>query len=458
MPVEPIPAPVIPEPNPPNVVPPGNVPPDEPGGPGLPNLPGGTGDGTGDGGGGGGSGSGSEANPSYTGPGKDYNDGDDAARFLGLGGHPEVWKDSTTGKDYIVYFASNTEPPIPLMFEVGGITAEGATHTLEAFFGEGNDIVYDRTLDTAGILSTGAIRWGTTNNLQASEGDPWLGFKDRMERYAEVSPYVNDQEILGLIGAAYLEGRTLEEWELQTTDWWQEHNETERAWMRKSMNDPAGAAQDIANNRLMVTNLFESIGAEGNDPALIEWMSNRFTSGQWTETMLADQVEAVTSGWGEIDPAMQDWLDSSDVAIASTMTAHEEVRELFNTWLGPAFAPDDATIASWATRMRNTADGKAELTDMLRNQRLAAYPEYQDPNLTYQDVAGPWKNLGMQVWGEKMDETSDTFQKMMHLNDYTEANKLLRREGMSQDKEKVWKDATSQFQTETSTNVRARVS
>lgn len=50
----------------------------------------------------------STVNVDYDGPGKDYNDTDPNARFLGIGGHPEIWKDSATGQMFIVHFAEGT--------------------------------------------------------------------------------------------------------------------------------------------------------------------------------------------------------------------------------------------------------------------------------------------------------------------------------------------------------------
>ena len=414
---------------------------------------------TGSGGGGGsgsGGGGGGEDDPAggtdYSGPGKDYNDGDDAARFLGLGGHPEVWKDTTTGQFYLMYPAAGGEPPVPLLYEV-----YGGMDTLKGYFGDGVDVVFDREMDTATMNTTGAVKFGSSNNLVASEGDPWMGFKDRMERYAEVSPFANDPEILGLMGGAYLEGRKLETWELETTDWWQDHNERERDWLQTSMSDPASAAQRMEDDRIKIASMFDSIGADGTDPALINWLAGRHTSGVWSQSMLSEQIEAVTSGWSTVDSDLQAWLDGSGVEIESTKTQHEKVRSMFNEWLGPAFEPTEGQVAEWATKLRNSADGQEELVSMLRGQRLAQYPEYEDPNLTYQNIAGAWRNLGESMWGERMDETSPMFQEILHANDYGTATQLLRTEGLAQDNEKVWKDNTKQFHADQSTNVRRAI-
>lgn len=400
---------------------------------------GGGGGGGGSGGSGsGGGGSGGTSGGSYDGPGKDYNDADDAARFLGVGGHPEVWKDSETGQTFLVYFVDTVEPPIPLMFEV---PEDGKT--LQSFFGEGNKIVIDNNVNTAEITSTGAVKFGTTNNLHASEGDPWLGFKDRMDRVTKIQPWLLEPDVLAIVAGAFLENRDVREWELQTTDWYREHNAEERGWMELSFGDPAAAQKKIADDQLYVSALFDGIGADGTDAALIDWMGSKFTTGAWSEVYVTQQVEAVTSGWYDLDSELDTFVKEGDIELATTKSQHEKVRGLWNTWLGPAYEPTQDDLSTWATKIRNTDDGEEELVNMLRGQRSALYPTYEDENLTYQDIAGPWRNMAANMWGQTPDEKSDMFQNIIRDNDYAAAGKTLRREGMAQNIDKVWDDATA---------------
>lgn len=404
---------------------------------------GGGGDGGGGSGGSGGSGgdSGGSAAPvdqtGYDGPGKDYNDADDSSRFLGIAGHPEVWKDSTTGQIFVVHFAEGVEPPVPLLFEVPD------EKTLQAFFGEGVKIAYDKTITTVEMESTGSVRFGTTNNLDDTEGDPWAGFLDRIERLKEVSPWVEDDEILSLIGGAYLEGRDIEDWELKTTDWWQEHNEQEREWLSLSMGDPASAERKIADDRLYTTSLFEKIGAEGNDPAIIDWMSNQYTTGAWSQTYLTSQVEAITSGWGTVDEGLNTWMDDKGFDTSTSEQHFDRVRDLWDTWLGPAYTPDDAQIAEWATKIRNTADGEDSLIEMLRAQRLALFPEYDNPALSWKDISAPWKSLSSSMWGVPVEEADPFFQDLVRKNNSDEAQQMLRKTGFERGYDKVVNDMMS---------------
>ena len=355
---------------------------------------------------------------------KDYNDADDESRFLGIAGDPEVWKDSTTGQMFIVHFAEGVEPPVPLLFEIPDM------ETAEAFFGEGVKVEFDKTFSTADMNTTGAIRFGTTNNLSDTEGDPWAGFLDRIERLKEVSPWVNDDEILALIGGAYLEDRDIQDWELKTTDWWQEHNEQEREWLTLSMGDPASAERKINDDRLYATSLFEKIGAEGNDPALINWMANQYTTGAWSQQYLAAQVEAITSGWGAVDEGLTTWMDDKGMDTSTSEQHFDRVRELWDTWLGPAYTPDDAQISEWATKIRNTADGEDSLVEMLRAQRLALYPEYDNPALSWKDISAPWKSLSSSMWGVPVEESDPFFQDVVRANNGDKAQQMLRQKGV----------------------------
>jgi len=304
-----------------------------------------------------------------------------------------VWKDKDTGQVFLVYMAEGTEPPIPLLYEVGGTDDETKiTDTLQAFFGEGNDIVYDKEFSSDEMDSTGAIRFGTTNNLDEEGGDPWLGFLDRVDRAAETQPWLNDDEVLALFGGAYLEGRELQAWELESTDWWQDHTERERDWLKMVVSDPETAEQRLADDQGFVRDLFAQIGADGNDAALLNWMANKYTTGAWTESYLKDQVEAVTTGYYDMDEELDSYMQAGDFAGATSQAEHETVRSLWNEWLGPAYQPTEDEVAKWATKIRKSGDGKEELVGMLRGQRMALYAGYEDPNLTYQDIAGPWRS------------------------------------------------------------------
>jgi peptidoglycan hydrolase-like protein with peptidoglycan-binding domain len=112
---------------------------------------------------------------------------DPNTRFVGLPGHPKVWRDSKTGDVYIVYTVDNLKPPVPLLWKVP------SEADLKVFFGN-KPITYDRTLTTQQIISAGGVIWGSTDQILAFEGHPWAGFHERMERAMETQPWLRDPE------------------------------------------------------------------------------------------------------------------------------------------------------------------------------------------------------------------------------------------------------------------------
>lgn len=376
----------------------------------------------------------------------DTGPGDD--RFYGLGGNPDLWK--VGDEYYIVHYAPGFEPPIPIVWRVPD------EETLKAF-GGGSIPKVDKKLTTAQAESAGWVQMGTTDQLPDSEDNPWVGFKDRIDRASRVQPWLTDPDVYAVVAAAYAEGRPVEDWEMEATAWWQARNDREREWARISMADPKTAEQMLATNQIKVSTMFEAIGAAGNDPALLEYMATKYTTGQWDETMLARQVEAVTSGWGELDQGLADWMAGEDIEGISTIDKQEDVRNLFLRWLGPQYAPDDPLVQEWATRIRNDASGDEALTEYLRGQRMALYSEYDNENLTYEDIASPWRSVVSRMWGETADETDPMFDKIVRMNDLAGAEKLLRTEGRKRGNQTVMEDYTRAVSTSTGGSVRRAV-
>ena len=275
-----------------------------------------------------------------------------------------------------------------------------------------------------------------------------------MERASKTQPWLLDPEVYAIIGAAYIEGRELQEWELDDTDWSRSRNAGQKAWQKMFWADPATAEQKLMDDQTQVRAMFESIGAAGNDPALIEFMAQQFSIGNWSDRQLAAQVEAVTSGWGEVDESLKAWLTENDVTGVGTVDKTDEIRAMFNRWLGPAYPPSDAQVSEWATKLRNNASADEELTASLKAQRMSLYPSYENENLTYEDIASPWRSVVQQMWGETADETDSMFQDIVRMNDLTEAQRLLRRVGLNTGNEKVVMDAALSVNASTGGSVR----
>ena len=82
----------------------------------------------------------------------------------------------------------------------------------------------------------------------------------------------------------------------------------------------------------------------------------------------------------------------------------------------------------------------------LKQNRLAAFSAYTNPELTYEDIARPWRNLTTSVWGQTADETQGWWQEMVKTNDFAKAQETLRDKGIEQDITQVTQDATKALQ------------
>lgn len=391
----------------------------------------------------------SSPSPSASTPsgGTDYTDAPET-RFNGLPGEPELWEDSGTGERFAVYEIPGTEPPVPLLFAVE------RDADWRSFFGDKTPQA-DRVLATEEILSTGAIKFGTSDNIPEKDGDPWAGFMDRMNRAMEVQPWLADPEVFALFSGAWLEGRPLETWELQTTDYWQGLNDAQRSWMSLAAGDPAEAQRFTDDIQIDVFNSFRDLGVEP-PVEVVEYMTTKAAHGDWSAPYLQEQIYNVSGvpseGATGLDTGLSTFLKSEGLSVAGATLGISDVESMFRTWLGPAFAPTQDQVATWSDRFRRNGQvARDELTQMLQGQRMALFPEYSDENRTYEDIAGPWRNYVNQVWGQLPDETDPMFTQILRLNDATEAGKLLRSEGMKRNIGAVTDDALGGLMSNTST-------
>ncbi|GAG16368.1 unnamed protein product, partial [marine sediment metagenome] len=125
----------------------------------------------------------------------------------------------------------------------------------------------------------------------------------------------------------------------------------------------------------------------------------------------------------------------------TTAEKQNTVRALYEKWLGPVYGDaNESTIADWAGRLRQDPDGEAEFIEQLKDQRLAMIPGNENRNVSYRDMAEPWKRFGQQAWGQELDETDPMFQTMVKNNDAEVNGALLQQQGMKRDVGKVVTD------------------
>lgn len=336
----------------------------------------------------------------------------------------EVWR--VDGRStYLVRLVPDTDPPIPLVW---GVTS---SEDGEALGIDG----YDRELTSEEFYKTGPIRSGTSRELLNTTEDPWQVIQSNYETEVKVKPWLADDEVLAKWLGAALEGRSLTEAELQGTDWWRTHTESERQWLALNASDPATAEQLIDDNRTRVADMFRSAGIDNASEDLIQTVADRWTTGAWSQIYATKQIELLSDPnlAGTLDPA----LTRLDDGLDTTRQGEDEVENMLTTWLGPNHGWGDDHIAGWASKLRQDPDARLELEDVLKRHRLALYPEYENANLTYEDIAAPWRGVFQQQWGQLPDESDALFQKVVRLNDRAQAEKVLREEGLKRGNQTV---------------------
>jgi hypothetical protein len=179
---------------------------------------------------------------------------------------------------------------------------------------------------------------------------------------------------------------------------------------------------------------------------VVDYMALQFSNGAWSEQYLDEQMTALFSGDAAVslDAGLGALMEAGDITLDDPTLHTNMVRDMYQEWLGPSFPPSEKWINNWSQRLRDDEDAGLEaLTDGLRKQRKALFPQY-DENLTYDEIASPWRGFYTQQWGVSTpDETDPSFQRLIKLNDTEEGAKYMRKEGMKRGIEKVERDALS---------------
>ena len=340
----------------------------------------------------------------------------------GVPGGGEMWR--IADKTYIVYNIPDADPPVYLRWLV-------PNEEVAAIFGPDVTPTYTRVLSREQSRSLGMLDFGVSTELANFDDDPFLTWAQTMETQAAVQPWILEDDYQSLIAMAMLEGRTLTEAEIQSTEWWQTHNQAQREWMKLYHGDAEEAEQRIEDNRIRAFNTLREAGIEEPTDAMINYMGDQVTKGNWSLSYFQQQARAASDPYSGID------LDSGLKKIigtaqpGTTQDQTDEVRSMVRTWLGPVHGDwADTQIQKWAGTLRNDPDGQTALLEHLRKQRLALFPQFEDESLTYEDIASPWRTFGTQMWGQQMDETDPLFATMIRNNDAGVNGTLLRQEGM----------------------------
>ena len=277
---------------------------------------------------------------------------------------------------------------------------------------------------------------------------PWEGFVDYLDKEADLRPWLEDEEMVFLLAESVLEGRTVTEAEWKTTDWWRTSTQDQRDWLLLSQGKPsdelpADALSKLEDDKIAVRNLMIQAGVSNPPESLINWVSRKLTTGDWSQTYSQDQIALIAdpSRPGTKDKDLEVFLTSGDVVVDSTVAGEDRVEQLYTRILGPVFGDINPTLrAAEAGKLRNDPNYEFKLTEKLMAQKKSLFPQYGE-DVTYEEFAAPWENFTTNQWGQQIDTSSSTFQEVLKLNDSVKAGQYLTQQGLSQGVDKVVNEA-----------------
>lgn len=343
----------------------------------------------------------------------------------------EYW--NVDGNYYIVYYIPGTGTPIYY---------DTSLQDLENIFGPVEfPGVQESIKSPTSAQWNSAIRFGDSleladPNIYNPEQSPWVSFVDTVAKESKIRPWLADEEMVLLLAEATLEGRTVTDAEWQSTEWWRTHTQEERDWLLLAQSGTtdftgvltADAQRKIEDDRLAIENLMVQSGISNPSEELVNWVSEKFTTGLWSEAYTSDQITILSDPTleADLDTDLDTFITSGEIDYDTTRAGESQVKRLVKEYLGPVFGGNiaDSQIAKWAGMIRNDPDANINISDTLLNMKKGLFPEYNE-ELTYEEIAAPWRGFTTNTWGGTVDETSTLFQDVVKSNDVAKATKLL---------------------------------
>ena len=131
------------------------------------------------------------------------------------------------------------------------------------------------------------------------------------------------------------------------------------------------------------------------------------------------------------------FLADNSLSYTQTSDMENEVRSTVQRWLGTNFGDwSDEEVANWAAKVRNDPNSMEGLVETLKDQREALFAGY-DREADYNPIAAPWRTMMKNAWGEVPNDSDQTLQSIIRMNDAAEAGKLLTTEGLKRGNEYV---------------------
>jgi hypothetical protein len=353
-----------------------------------------------------------------------------------LPGKPQVWK--VDNKWYVAYMIPGTSTPmvwetttVELAEKFGGVDAQAPAP--------------DKTMSTADFQALSPWLGGRINEIRNTSDDPWTQFFSDFNQSADLRPWLRDPDMLATIASAFLEGRTPTADELSQTEWWQNHSAKEREWLETSVTLGGKELERRRGDaRRLVTNQMLGAGLTNVGQKAIDLIADKWLTGEWSEDYVAEQVRKLADPFapGELNKAIS---DRTSERMETTRKEEDSVRDMAVQWLGPTMGVMAQTdVERWAGRLRNNPNAKIEFEEFLRKQRMTMFPGYENPNLTYEDIVQPVRNMVGNVWGRPAEDETMLVD-LANLQDYGEMQKRLRKKGLDQGIGKVVSDALDEL-------------
>jgi hypothetical protein len=280
------------------------------------------------------------------------------------------------------------------------------------------------------------------------------------DKVKETRPWMENDEMYSLWLESIVENREIADYEWEGTEWWQTHSQEERDWLLLSQGKdlstlPKDAEQLLKNNAIRAKEVLRQNGVSNpddvtfNGQSLTDWFGNKLTTGTWTELQWLNQAKGLGDPLSGIqqEQALTDWLNGSAKQPETTQAGYATARALAEEWLGPLYGTfEQADIDKYASMIRNAESeevGIQQVQDSLKNIRKVLFTtDTYDENLTYEEIAQPWRNFSFQLLGERIDETSTDWIEVLNANDQQEANKLLTTYGLNKGNETIMDKVT----------------
>ncbi len=359
---------------------------------------------------------------------------DDAEPRFGISGGAQLWKDTDTDESYIVYIVPDSEPPLYMRWTIP------SEADVQSFFGPDQPVIYQQEYSGSDKIWKDTVDFGSSTDIANTSKNPFDSWASTMEVESQSQPWLLDDDYQELLAMSVIEGRPLTAAEVQSTGWWQGADISQRRWMTLSNGDPAQAQTYLEDNRVVQLQMLRQAGISDPDERLANFIADKVSMGFWSAGDAALQVDYMSDAYfsdKDLDTELAAFLSDNGISVDQDSDMENEVRTMVNRWLGTNFGDwDDATIASWAGKLRNESDAAEVLTETLKDQRLALFPEY-DREADYNTIAAPWKQMMTNAWGELPDDSDTMLHEIIRMNNAGDAGKFLTTEGLARGNDTV---------------------